>query len=152
SGPGDVRVPPLAEQAGLRKRNLARRLRPERLRPGLCRGGFLRHLCPERTWPGRSNHRAARRLACDRSERADPPRGLDLGCFAFARARHAIRAVLVYYRRRAAREGARPGARRRSRRRRGESRRDGGVAEILRRAATPRGIRRSFGTATATAL
>ena len=64
----------------------------------------------------------------------------------------AVRADLLHHRRRAAREGEGAGAGRGSRRRRGDARRDGGAAEILRRAPAPRGLRRGAGAAAAAAL
>ena len=77
---------------------------------------------------------------------------LTRGRFAVAGAGLAVRIVLLHYRRRAAREGACAGARRGSRWRCRDARRDGGAAEILRRAAAPRSLRRSAGAAAAAAL
>ena len=72
--------------------------------------------------------------------------------FAVARAGHAVRAALLHHRRRAAREGARAGAGRGSRWRCRNARRDGGAAEIFRRAAASRSLRRGAGAAAAAAL
>ena len=73
-------------------------------------------------------------------------------CLAGAGAGFAVRADLVHHRRRAAREGARAGAGRGSRRRCRDARRDGGVAEILRRASASRSLRRGAGAVAAAAL
>ena len=63
-----------------------------------------------------------------------------------------VRTVLLHHRRRAAREGARAGAGRGSRRRCRDARRDGGAAEIFRRASASRSLRRGAGAAAAAAL
>ena len=153
SGAGDVRVAPPAEQGRVGKGNLAHRFRSQRLRPRLCRRQFLRHLRQQRSRPCRSDHRA-----CS-APRTPPKSGarrcarcLTRRCFAGAGAGYAVRTDLLHHRRRAAREGARAGAGRGSRRRCRHARRDGGVAEILRRAAASRSLRRGAGAAAAAAL
>ena len=60
--------------------------------------------------------------------------------------------ISYHHRRRAAREGEGAGAGRGSRWRCGDARRDGGAAEILRRAAASRSLRRGAGAAAAAAL
>ena len=152
SGARHFRLAPPAEQGRVGKGNLAHRFRPQRLRPRLCRRRFLRHLRPQRSRPCRSDHRHARRLAYHRGERQDAARRADRRCFAGAGAGYAVRTDFVHHRRRAAREGARAGARRGSRWRCRDARRDGGVAEILRRAAASRSLRRGAGAAAAAAL
>ena len=149
---GDVPVAPPAQQGRFGEGDLAHRVRSVRLRARLCRRRFLRHLCAQRSRPGRPDHRAARRLPHHRGQRQDAARGADRRRLAVAGAGLAVRADLLHHRRRAAREGEGAGAGRGSRRRCRDARRDGGAAEILRRAAAPRGLCRGAGAAAAAAL
>ncbi len=123
-----------------------------RLRPRLCRRRFLRHFRAQRCRAGRPDHRAARRLPHHQGERQDAARSPDRRRLAVAGAGLAVRADLLHHRRRHAREGEGAGAGRGSRWRCGDARRDGGAAEILRRAPAPRGLCRGAGAAAAAAL
>ena len=85
-------------------------------------------------------------------ERQDAARSPDRRRLAGAGAGLAVRTDLLHHRRRHAREGEGAGAGRGSRWRRGDARRDGGAAEILRRAPAPRGLCRGARAAAAAAL
>ena len=142
----------LLNKGGFGKGDLAHRVRSVRLRPRLCRRRFLRHLRAQRCRAGRPDHRAARRLPHHQGERQDAARSSDRRRLAGAGAGLAVRTDLLHHRRRHPREGEGAGAGRGPRRRRGDARRDGGAAEILRRAPAPRGLCRGAGAAAAAAL
>ena len=128
---------------GVGQGHLARRVRPRRNGPRLRGRRFLRRLPEERSRARRPDHRRARRGARPTEVRGRTLRDvLHRRRVARRRARPPLRAVLLHLRRRGAREGAR------ARPRRGPdgdaARLDvlGGLAEVRRRPADPRGVRR----------
>ena len=100
------RTPP--QQAGLGERDLACR---DSILPAcghrLQGRRFLRPLPDQRSGAGRRRHRRARRAGRFPDRRAHAARGADRRRFARARAGHAVPAVLLHHRRRAAAKGAR---------------------------------------------
>ena len=99
----------------------------------------------------RSSRRSARRRI-SRSAAARLREVLIDGVSLVARARHAVPAVLLHHRRRAAAEGQGAGRGRRPRRRCRDARRAGGAREVPRRAARPGSLHRSARSAAAAAL
>ncbi len=152
SGRGHLPVAPAAQQGRIGKGNLAHRFRSLRRRPRLCRRRLLRHLRPQRSRPCRPDHCLAGRLAHHQGARQDAARSADRRRLAGAGAGQPVRTDFLHHRRRAAREGAGAGAGRGSRRRCRDARRDGGAAEIFRRASASRSLRRGAGAAAAAAL
>ena len=108
SSRGDLRVARAAQQAGLRERDLAHRVRPDRKRARLSRSAM-----PSGCYPPND---PALVDAVLKALDAPPDfpiggrtlaRGADRRRVAVARARHAVPAVLLHHRRRAPEEGAR---------------------------------------------
>ena len=149
---GDLRLAHAAQQAGLREGDLAHRIRSDRMRPRLPGRRRVRALSAQRSGAGRRGAQGARRAAGFPDRRPHVARGADRRRFARARARHAVPAVLLHHRRRAAEEGAGAGRRRGPGRRCRDARRAGGDREILRRAARSRGLHRGARSAAAAAL
>ncbi len=122
------------------------------MRPRLRGRRFLRPVSAQRSGAGRRGDRGARRAGGFPDRRPHAARGADRRRVAVAGARHAVPAVLLHHRRRAAEEGAGAGGRRGPGRRRGDARRAGGDREIPRRPARPGSLHRGARSAAAAAL
>ena len=131
SGEGDLSVAPAAEQAGLRERHLASRVRSRRVRARLRGRRRLRHVCRQRSGAGRRviaalgappdfpiGGRTLRNVLTDEVSLSPAPDSL-----------FQLFSYITGGERRQKAQGARVG--RRSRRRRRDARRAGGAGEIL---------------------
>ena len=151
-GRGDVRFPRAAQQAGLRERDLAHRVRSFAERARLRGRRRVRALPDQRPRAGRGDPQGAGRAARFSDRRPHAARGADRRRRAGAGAGHAVPALLLHHRRRAPEKSQGAGRRRRSRRRRRDARRARGDREISRRAARPGGLHRGARSAAAAAL